>query len=77
VQVACLAAHRIDCAFDEPERVFKTPDKLGRDDIRFERLLGFGDFFGQIENEVPFADPLGEVDQFADELFHRVVSLWR
>ncbi len=61
-----------DGALDEPESVFKRPDKLERDDILFERLLGLGDALGQIEKEVLFANPLSEVDQFADELLkHR------
>ena len=56
VQVARLAVDRIDRRLDEAQGVVEAFDQLGRDDILIERLLGLGDAFGEIENEVAFAN---------------------
>ena len=71
VQVARLAVGRIDRRLDEAQSVVEAGDQLRRDDVLIERLLGLGDAFGQVENEVAFANLLRQDQQFADELFHR------
>ena len=56
VQVTRLAIGRIDGRLDEAESVVEAGDQLRRHDILIERLLGLGHAFGQVENEVAFAD---------------------
>ena len=74
VQVARLAARRFDGRLDEAEGVVEAGDQLRRDHVLFERLLRLGDALGQVENEVALADPLRQVEQFADEFFGIVTS---
>ena len=56
VQITRLAIGRVDGRLDEVESVVEAGDQLRRHDIFIERLLGLGDAFGQVENEVAFAD---------------------
>ncbi len=67
VQITRLAIGRIDGRLDEVESVVEAGDQLRRHDIVFERLLGLGDAFGQVENEVAFADLFRQDQQVADE----------
>ena len=62
VQAAGLAVGGVDRAADKPQRIIEAGDQLRRDHVLGEGLLWLGDTFGEVEDEVPFADPFGQVE---------------
>ncbi len=69
VQIARFATHGIHGGLNKAEGGIKALDQLRRDDLLLQRLLRFGDTFGQVENEVSLAYPIRQIKQLADQFF--------
>ena len=67
VQAAGLAVGGIDRAAYEPEYIIEARDQLRRDHLLGEGLLWLGDTFREVEDEVPFAHPFGQIENLRDQ----------